>query len=408
MVVPVTQSAIENGAVLIRGNRIAAVSKWRHLPVTARIRVLDLGETVLLPGLVNAHCHLDYTNMAGMFNQPRVFTDWLKLITVTKAGWSGADYAASWLNGAQMLLRTGTTAVGDIEAVPQLLPDLWRATRLRVLSFFEMISLTQRRPARVVLDQALDKIKQLKASRFRAGLSPHAPYTTLPDLLRLTGDEARRRRWRICTHLAESALEYEMFRHGKGTMYDWLQRSGRDMSDCGKYTPTQHLDRCGLLNENLLAIHVNYLGRKDALLLGRHKVNVVHCPRSHLYFRQGPFPLRRLARAGANICLGTDSLASVIKTRRETLELNMFEEMRTLAARQPELSPRSILRMATVNGARSLGMARQIGELAPGSHADLIALPFSGKKGDVYNSILQHSGPIIASMIDGKWALSPK
>ena len=408
IVVPVTQPAIENGAVVINGGRIAAVSRWRDLSVNDRSRVTDLGETVLLPGLVNAHCHLDYTNMAGMLNQPRVFTDWLKLITVTKAGWSYPDYAASWLNGAQMLLRTGTTTVADVEAVPQLLPDLWNATRLHVLSFFEMISLTQRRPPQVVLDEAMNKIKSLKASRFRAGLSPHAPYTTQPELLRLAGAEARRRHWRVCTHLAESALEYEMFTHGKGVMYDWLQRSGRDMSDCGQYTPTQHLERCGLLNENLLAIHVNYLGRKDALLLGRRKVNVVHCPRSHLYFRQGPFPLRRLVRAGANICLGTDSLASVIKTRRETLELNMFEEMRTLAAREKELSARSILRMATVNGARALGMPRHIGELAQGARADLIALPFSGKKGNVYDSILQHTGPIAASMLAGKWALSPK
>jgi aminodeoxyfutalosine deaminase len=369
---------------------------------------IDLGEMVLMPGLINAHCHLDYTNMAGHFLPQKVFIDWLKLITVTKAGWNESDYAASWQNGAQMLLRTGTTMVGDIEAVPQLLPAMWQATPLRVFSFFEMIGITSRRPARAILQKAIDKIHSLKASRFRAGLSPHAPYTTLPELLSLTSAAARSQQWRVCTHLSESKLEYEMFTHGEGLMFDWLRRSGRDMSDCGNRSPAQHLERCGLLNDRLLAVHVNYLGNSDAALLGRRKVSVAHCPRSHAYFHQGPFPLRKLARAGVNLCLGTDSLASVLKTRRETIELNMFEEMRVLAHREPGLSPRSIVRMATINGARALGMQDQVGELAPGAFADLIALPLPAAAGDVWEKVLNYSGSVAASMIGGKWVIPNK
>jgi cytosine/adenosine deaminase-related metal-dependent hydrolase len=304
-----------------------------------------------------------------------------------------------------MLLRTGTTTVGDIEAVPQLLPAMWQTTPLRVLSFFEMIGITPRRTARAILQEAIDKIHSLKASRFCAGLSPHAPYTTLPELLSLTAAAARRQRWRVCTHLAESALELEMFAHGRGVMFDWLRRSGRDMSDCGKHSPAQHLERCGLLDERLLAVHVNHLGDSDAALLGRRKVNVAHCPRSHAYFHQGPFPLRKLARAGVNICLGTDSLASVLKTRRESIELNMFEEMRVLARREPRLPPRSIIRMATINGARALGMQGRVGELAPGTFADLIALPLTATTGDVWEKVLDYSGSVAASMIGGKWAI---
>ena len=91
-------------------------------------KVADLGEAVLMPGLVNAHCHLDYTHMAGQFTPPRHFSDWLKLITSTKAGWNVSEYKASWLTGARMLLQSGTTTVGDIEAVPELLPAVWEAT----------------------------------------------------------------------------------------------------------------------------------------------------------------------------------------------------------------------------------------------------------------------------------------
>jgi cytosine/adenosine deaminase-related metal-dependent hydrolase len=159
-----------------------------------------------------------------------------------------------------------------------------------------------------------------------------------------------------------------------------------------------------VLGENLLAVHVNYLAKGDASLLAKHKVHVVHCPRSHEYFRHAGFPLRRILRAGINVCLGTDSLASVVKKRRETVELNMFDEMRTLANRETFLSPKSILQMATVNGARALGMQGQIGELSPGSSADMIVIPFSGKSSATHDSVIAHKGDVSRSMIDGEWA----
>ena len=108
-----------------------------------------------------------------------------------------------------------------------------------------------------------------------------------------------------------------------------------------------------------------------------------------------------------NVCLGTDSLASVYKPRRQSVELNLFEEMRALARNEPSLSARTIVRMATLNGARALGMAGQIGELAEGGFADLVALPFAGKVADIYDSVLHHAGDVAASMIDGQWAFAP-
>ncbi len=251
------------------------------------------------------------------------------------------------------------------------------------------------------------RIDSLKGFRGRAGLSPHAPYSTVPELLRLSAQTARRRQWRLATHVAESALEFEMFARGRGEMFDWLQRSGRDMSDCGLGSPVQHLDRCGALSGRLLAAHVNYLGREDAALLGKRKVHVVHCPRCHFYFHHDPFPLRRLAKAGVNVCLGTDSLASVYKARRQSVELSLFEEMRALARNEPSLSARKIVRMATLNGARALGLGGRIGELSEGSFADLVALPFAGKIADIYDGVLHHEGAVAASMIDGRWAITP-
>jgi len=226
-------------------------------------------------------------------------------------------------------------------------------------------------------------------------------------LLRLSAETARRRNWRLTTHVAESALEFEMFTHGRGQMFDWLKRSGRDMSDCGLGSPVRHLERCGALSERLLAAHANYLGRRDAALLAKRKVHVVHCPRCHFYFQHDPFPLRRLARAGVNVCLGTDSLASVYKPRRQSVELSLFAEMRALARNEPSLSARTIVRMATLNGARALGLGGQIGELTEGSVADLVALPFTAKIADSYDGVLHHQGDVAASMIDGQWAIAP-
>ena len=406
-VLPVSRPPILNGAVLIAGNRIAGVGTWRALSKARPQAVVDLGETLLMPGLVNAHCHLDYTDMAGQFPPPKIFSEWLKVITATKAGWSFSDYARSWMRGAEMLVRTGTTTVADIEAVPQLLPEVWGATPLRVFSFLEMIGIKPPRDPAVVLQETLERIGMLRASRCRAGLSPHAPYTTVPELLRLSTEAARRHKWRLTTHVAESAMEFEMFSRARGEMFEWLKRSGRDMSDCGKGSPVRHMERCGALRRNLLAIHVNYLGREDATLLGRRGVHVAHCPRSHDYFGHDAFPLRRLARAGINLCLGTDSLASVYKSRRQTVELSMFEEMRMLAKNQPSLSPKKIVRMATVNGARALGMAGQVGELAEKAYADIIAVPFSGRRRDIYDAVLRHSGNVAASMIGGRWAITP-
>ncbi len=307
-----------------------------------------------------------------------------------------------------MLLRTGTTTVADIEAIPQLLPEVWQATPLRVISFLEMTGVRSRRTPEAVLAEAVDKIESLPPGRCGAGLSPHAPYSTTPGLMKHVATVARRQRWRIVTHVAESAVEFEMFRHGRGEMFDWLLRSQRDMSDCGGVSPVQHLARNRLLGPNLLAVHVNYLDNGDAELLARKRVSVVHCPRSHDYFRHEAFPRQALARAGVNLCLGTDSLATVRKRRHQEVELNMFDEMRTFAARHPGVPPRQILQMATVHGARALGRVGKAGELVRGANADLIALPCPRKLADIFEAVLHHAGDVSASMIAGQWVIPPK
>ncbi len=441
VVVPVSSPPIDHGAVLISGRRIRAVGPWREFSRAAKKKAVDLGDVALLPGLINAHCHLDYTDMAGQFEPPRRFTDWLKLITAEKGQWTDDDFKLSWERGARMLERTGTTTVGDIEALPKLLPEVWDATPLRVFSFLEMTGIRSRRQPRAVLNEVLEHIAKLKHPRCKAWLSPHAPYSTLPELLKLAARTARRRRWRMTTHVAESDQEFEMFMHGEGHMHDWLKRNDRNNADCGRGSPVQHLERNGALTSSLLAIHANYLAPGDADLLGKHGVHVIHCPRSHAFFRHQAFPFEALTATGVNISLATDSLASVVQPRRKiivgrasslstaadelgsarfkhgppdrqdacptTLELNLFEEMRAFARQFPSVSPETILQMVTLNPARALGCAGKLGELRPGTFADLIALPVGRRSENVFESILHHSGHVAASMINGSWAITP-
>jgi cytosine/adenosine deaminase-related metal-dependent hydrolase len=406
-ILPVSQPPIENGALVISGNKIHAVGSWTELQSQADENVLDLGEVILLPGLVNAHCHLDYTDMAGELPPPKTFTDWIPLITATKTNWSYSEYAHSWLHGAHQLLKTGTTTVADIEAMPELLPEVWDATPLRVFSFLEMTGIRAKRNPKEILQEAVEKIDSLPHARSSASISPHAPYSTLPELLRLSAGLARKRKWRITTHIAESEEEFEMFAHARGKMFDWLKRNERDNSDCGHGSPVKHFARHKMLGENLIAAHVNLLAHGDAKLLGKHRVNVVHCPRSHAYFRHPPFLRDRLANAGVNLCLGTDSLATTRKNGKQKPELNMFEEMRLLSASDKKISAEEILRMATVNGARALGLGGEIGELSKNTSADLIAIPSGGKITDAYENVLTHTGNVNASMIDGRWAIPP-
>ena len=407
IVLPICHPAIEDGAVAVSGGRIQAVGRWRQLKGKFSGETIDLGESVLLPGLINAHCHLDYTHMAGLFPPRKSFSDWIKLITTEKSHWTFSDYAESWIDGAKQLLRSGTTTVGDIEAVPELLPDVWETTPLRVISFLEMTGVKSRRKPELILREAREKLDELPQGRCRGALSPHAPYSTTPKLLRLTAALARKRKLRVTTHVAESATEFEMFTTARGEMFNWLKRNERDMRDCGKLSPVQHLARQNALGPHLLAIHVNHLAPGDAQLLARKRVSVVHCPRSHEYFQHGKFPFEELSDAGVNICLGTDSLATVLSKRKQMPTLTMFAEMRAFAAKHPKVLPQQILKMVTLNAAHALGQRGKLGELKRGAPADLIALPFSGSATTATEAVVQHSGDVSASMIGGDWAVTP-
>ena len=406
LVVPMDGEAIENGAVAIAGNEIVEVGRFADLKANHRADVLDLGEQILLPGLINAHCHLDYTMLRGKIPPQRSFTDWIRAINALKAALSPEDYLASIAAGLGHAKNFGTTTIINLEAFPDLLARMPRSP-LRIWWCTEMIDF--REPVRVdELNHTLNNWFQSHKDWLGGyGLAPHAPYTASASLYSKTAETGARENALLTTHLAESAEEMEMFRDSRGALYEFLISLGRDMSDCGGVTPVAHFLKhknttgSALLrsaqndNKEWLIAHMNELTESDFDLLSpAPKFNVVHCPRSHTFFGHSSFELKKLRALGFNVCLGTDSLAS-------NSSLSLFSEMRELLRKEPWVSPREVLAMATVNGAQALGLKNSLGQIRKGALADFIAIPHSQPAPDIYETIVAFEESTPWMMVNG-------
>ncbi|MEP6820957.1 MAG: amidohydrolase family protein [Chthoniobacterales bacterium] len=394
-VVTMDGAPIENGAVGIAGNLIEQVGRWRDFRPGANDEVVDLGERTLLPGLINAHCHLDYTMMRGAIPASASFAEWIRSINALKAALTADDYARAIEEGFAEAASFGTTTVANLEAFPELIGRIKYAP-LRTWWFAEMIDVRGSLSARDVLN-GLEKAAVSTAGG--VGLAPHAPFTVSRELYEEAGKLAAQRHIPITTHLAESAEEMEMFRDGSGRLFDFLQGIGRPMDDCGQTTPLGVMAREELLNERWLVAHLNELTAGDFTLLERGaRFHIVHCPRSHAYFGHSPFAFAKLRALGFNICLGTDSLAS-------NHDLSLFAEMRQFWKTEPSLGADEILKMATANAADALGQGESLGRLRVGCLADLLAVPFCGPLNQVAAEILAFEERSPWILVDGKAVL---
>lgn len=388
MVVPVDGEPIENGAVAVAGNKIAEVGRFDEVRKAHSGDVLDLGEQVLLPGLINAHCHFDYTVLRGKIPSQRSFADWIQAINAEKAKLTEQDYVDSIRAGFSEAVRFGTTTIANLTAFPKLIASIDEP--IRTWWFGELIDVRNPAEADGIVDEAVANLRSAK----RWGLAPHAPFTASPRLYARCEEIARRENVLLTTHLAESREEFQMFRDGGGPSFDFLQSIGRPMDDCGHETPFALFSRTRKLDERWIIAHLNELEPGDfELLQSSPKFHVAHCPRSHSYFNHAPFALERLRAFGFNVGLGTDSLAS-------NSDLSLFAEMRELLRKDSGVSPREAVAMATINGAVALGQQKRLGCIRAGAFADLIALPTS--RGDVFESIVGFEGPVSWMMLDGQ------
>jgi cytosine/adenosine deaminase-related metal-dependent hydrolase len=396
VVVTMDGPPIEDGAVVIDGQRIAAVSRFSDRTATGE--VTDLGEVALMPGLINAHCHLDYTMMRGAILPPTSFAAWVQRINALKRLLDAEDYLAAIRRGFAELRQWGTTAVCNIEAFPELMLKLGPPP-IRTWSFYEMIDVRHRITTEDVVAGALSFFSQRGNSLAAFGLSPHAPYTASATLYQLANACAEALAMPLTTHVAESREELEMFRHARGPLYDFLASIGRPMSDCGHHAPFALLWRQGAIDSRWLLAHMNELTDEDFTLLESLPrgggPSLVHCPGSHRYFGHSAFAFRRLHDLGLNLCVATDSLASAPS-------LSLLAELRRLRATEPWLTPEQALRTVTVNPARALRRQRQLGQIVPGALADLIAMPTSSNLPAIHEEIIAHAAAVPWVMIDGQ------
>jgi aminodeoxyfutalosine deaminase len=379
---------IENGAVRVRGERIIEVGKFSDLP-SSDDEIVDLGDHILLPGLINAHCHLDYTCLRGKIPPPQSFADWIRAINAEKANLSAENYVASINQGFAEAKQFGTTTIANLTAFPELIAQV--QDPIRTWWFAELIDVRRAEQANDLLQSA---IKSLKAKK-NWGLAPHSPFTASANLYRSCAEIAKRDNFLLTTHLAESREEMQMFRHANGPLYDFLKEIGRDMSDCGRTTPLSYFAKLtdASAAQDWIVAHLNEVTETDFDLLRKRKFSIVHCPRSHAYFGHSEFQFDRFRELGFNICLGTDSLAS-------NDDLNLFAEMRKFHDRF-RFEPSRVLEMVTINPARALKQRDQLGKIRCHFLADMIALPFT-KSPDIFETILNFVGKVPWIMLHGR------
>ncbi len=392
---------IENGAVVISGNRILDIGKFPEISERHSGQELgDLGEQALLPGLINAHCHLDYTCLRGKIPPQKSFANWIRAINAEKAKLSEQDYLASIADGFAEAKRFGTTTIANLTAFPELIPQV--NPPIRTWWFAELIDVRNPNRTSDLVELAIDAMKRARDSGGGIGLAPHALFTASANLYRRCEEIAQCENILLTTHLAEAREEMSMFHDASGPLYEFLKSIGRDMSDCGHETPFAWFAKIAgapagrtLITEWIVA-HLNELAESDFELLeeSTSKLHVVHSPRSHAYFGHSRFPFERLRSLGFNICLGTDSLAS-------NEDLSLFAEMRAFQRSEPAFSPKEVLEMVTGNAALALGKPQALGRIHANRFADLIAIPCS-ETADVFEEILEFDRPVDWMMVAGK------
>ncbi len=368
-VVPDPASSIDDGAVLLHGDRVARVGRFADLRAESS-RVHDLGDVALLPGLVNAHCHLDLTGARNRFAPTADFLSWIQRIRPLRDEVRAA-VAADVEAGARELLASGCTLVADVVWEPGTVEGLRRAG-IRAAAFFEVLGFTMKEP--MPLAAALEAARAVpREGTVVPGLAPHSPYACTDDMLRRCATAARELRLPVTLHAAETEHEVEWLLEGGGALGGPLRElHGPEWSHPGK-RPVAHLRDLGFLDEPRLLAHGNWLEPDEREMVRESGSVVVHCPGSHAFFSHARHPVAALRAAGVTVALGTDSLAS-----HPDGVLSMPNEIRRLAAREPSIPPRELLAMATTAGAEGLGLAGLCGVLAPGSFADAAAFAVPG------------------------------
>lgn len=396
-IIPVDRPPLEWGIIEIDGERIHSIAARNSE------EALNLGEVVILPGLINAHTHLEFSSLYQPLPVGDSFAEWIGRVVALRRE-RGLDDQAVY-RGFDESLTSGVTTLAEIAT-----SDAWQ--RLPAVPgigvvFREIIGLkSERWQSALATAQAHleDGSPSLRASNWIVGLSPHAPYSVHPRLYERLIDLAISAEAPVAIHLAETREELELLQHGRGPLVEQLLRLGA-WQDGLISRGTRVLDYLMPLaqTDRGLVIHGNYLADDEIEFLARHpNLSVVYCPRTHAAFHHPLHPWLKLLEAGVNVALGTDSRAS-------NPDLSVWSEVSHLAECFPQVDAAVLIRLATLNAAVALGLADAVGTLAPRKLANLLVLQrhesqqrIASAEADALNS-----KSIVGVMQRGCWVIDP-
>lgn len=395
-VLPVDRPPIAGGVVTVAAGRIVAVGSSGDLA-----SAVDLGDVALLPGLVNAHTHLEFSQLDRPLGKPRMrFPDWIGEVVAYRQ----SVLEQSFRQPAEMLrLRQdaiargladsrdfGVAAIGEIGTrafTDECLEQVDWSGVPHCTVFLELLGLAAGRAA-TLFETARDYLGGPPAS-FVRGLSPHAPYTVGLELLEAVCRLSAATGAPLAMHVAESPEELELLELHTGLMVGLLESLDAWHPDAipPQLRPLDFLQRLATASRALV-VHGNYLAADEIAFLAQHRerMSVVYCPRTHAWFGHEPYPLVSMLAAGVRVAVGTDSRAS-------NPDLDLLAELRHIARQHPAAPPETILRMGTLDGAEALGMARQFGSLTPGKRAALAVLDLVEHAHDPLAQLLDESAP---------------
>lgn len=378
---PVSSPPISGGAIAVENGRIVAVGTLAELRAAHPAPVADFPGCVITPGLVNAHTHLELTHFPSwkvrkeLDYLPKTYVQWIQQVVKIKRALQPGELELSYREGVRMSIESGTTAVGDILTDFSLV-GLPSATPLSGRLFLEAIGHDPLHTGALV-NRIAGAVEAFDPTRggFLPGISPHTPHTVSAELFRSLHRLSQRVKVPKAVHLSETAEEAAFMHDTTGPIADvmypmahWEQYLPHPM----RTTSTRFLDELGVLDSSTLAIHAVHVTPADVAILKERGVTVVLCPRSNQRLFVGCAPHRLFKNSGIALAVGTDSLAS-------NDSLSLLDEIRYLREIAGEtFAPEELLSMATLGGARALGIDG-CGSLDPGKRADFLV--FSGVSG---------------------------
>jgi len=378
-VLPISEPPMSEGWVAVDRGRIVALG--HRASSIDGARDVELGHVALMPGLVNAHTHLELSYLRDEVPPASAFVKWIRGVIAARRQ-RPDPFTPEILDAVNRALgeaiASGTAVVGDISNTLVTFAPLARSP-LAAVVFYELIRFDTADPSGFV-EHAQQEIEALvPTDRVRASLAAHAPYSVAPLVFRAIRQAVDRDPFSPCSvHLAESVEEVEFIQSGGGPWRDLLEELGVWDPEwiAPAVSPVQYLDESGFLDSRVLAVHGVQMTPADLTRLAARGTALVTCPRSNGHTGAGAPPIEDFYESGVRVAVGTDSLASAP-------DLNVFSELATLRALAPAVPASALLDSATRQGARALAFDAEYGTIEPGKRARMLAVDIPPGTDDV-------------------------